>query len=70
MTTCVENAMQQTFKRSRVFLPVIHPVSEDIALSSIQTAVEADADGIWLINQGMRTPELLAFIPTVHRLFP
>jgi len=64
------NAIQQTFKRPRVFLPVIHPVSEAIALSSIQTAVEAEADGIWLINQGMRTPELLAFIPKVNRLFP
>lgn len=66
------NTIQQTFNRSRVFLPVIHPVSESIALSSIQTAVEAEADGIWLINQmGMRSPdELLAFIPQVHRFFP
>jgi hypothetical protein len=70
MTTPAENVILRTFHRSRVFLPVIHPVSEDIALNSIQTAVEAEADGIWLINQGMRTPEVLAFIPVVNRLFP
>lgn len=70
MQEIIKNSIQQTFNRSRVFLPVIHPVSEAIALRSIQTAVEAEADGIWLINQGMRTPELLAFIPTVNRLFP
>ena len=64
------NTIQQTFNRARVFLPVIHPVSETIALRSIQTAVEVEADGIWLINQGMSTPELLTFIPTVNRLFP
>jgi hypothetical protein len=66
----MSNAIQQTFKRPRVFLPVIHPVCETIALSSIQIAVDAEADGIWLINQGMSTPELLAFIHTVNRLFP
>lgn len=46
------NKIKQTFNRSRVFLPVIHPVSKSIALRSIQIAVEAEADGdgIWLIN--------------------
>lgn len=66
----MHNTIQQTFNRSRVFLPVIHPVSETVALRSIQTAVDAEADGIWLINQGMLAPEVLAFIPKVNRLFP
>jgi hypothetical protein len=70
MNATLKNSIRQTFNRSRVFLPVIHPVSEAIALRSIQTVVEADADGIWLINQGMRTPEVLDFIPVVNRLFP
>lgn len=54
------------FGRSRVLLPVIHPVSRDIALRSIATAVDCGADGIFLINQGMSTSEVLALIPEVR----
>jgi hypothetical protein len=63
-----ENAVKRVFGRERVFLPVIHPVSRQIALNSIDVAVHAGADGIWLINQGMHTTQLLAFIPEVSKL--
>ena len=64
-----KNILQQVFHRSRVFLPVIHPVSKATALSSIKTAVESDADGIFLINQGMSISQVLDFIPEIHRLY-
>jgi predicted TIM-barrel enzyme len=60
----------QTFGRDRVFLPVIHPVSKDIAMKSIGTAVDAGADGIFLIDQGMTVTELLDFVPAVAKAFP
>ncbi|HJN13816.1 MAG TPA: hypothetical protein QF564_34410 [Pirellulaceae bacterium] len=62
-----DNAFSRVFRRSRVFLPVIHPVSKETALDSIQTAVECGADGIFLINQGMSTSQVVDFIPEVHR---
>lgn len=65
-----QNPLQRVFGRSRVFLPVIHPVSEETALASIDVAVEAGADGIFLINQGMFSSEVLQFIPQVRRRHP
>ena len=62
-----ENVLQRVFGRSRVFLPVIHPVSKATAIQSIDTAVRADADGIFLINQGMSSSQVLDFIPEIHR---
>lgn len=61
-----DNALQRVFRRSRVFLPVIHPTTKETALGSIQTAVESGADGIFLINQGMSTSQVLNFIPKLH----
>ena len=59
--------LQRVFGRSRVFLPVIHPVSKATAIQSIDTAVWAGADGVFLINQGMSSSQLLDFIPEVRR---
>ena len=64
-----ENALTRVFRRTRVFLPVIHPGSKKTALDSIWTAVESRADGIFLINQGMSATQVLEFIPEVHRLY-
>ncbi|MDZ4178108.1 MAG: hypothetical protein U1E29_02565 [Coriobacteriia bacterium] len=64
------NALQRVFTRPRVFLPVIHPVSRNLALESIRTAVHSGADGIFLINQGMTSPQILDFVPEVHELHP
>lgn len=61
------SALQRVFRRSRVFLPVIHPVSEATAVASIEVAVQSGADGIFLINQGMSESEVLDFVPRVRR---
>lgn len=61
------NALQRVFHRSRVFLPVIHPVSKHTAMTSIDVAVQSGADGIFLINQGMSSAQVIDFIPQVHR---
>ncbi len=61
------NALQRVFRRSRVFLPVIHPVTKKTALESIDTAVRSGADGIFIIDQGMSSAQVLAFIPEIRR---
>ena len=60
------SAIHRVLGRSRVFLPVVHPVNRRTALGSIGTAVESGADGIFLINQGMTVTQLLEFIPEVR----
>ena len=62
-----ENALQRVFRRSRIFLPVIHPFTKETAIQSIDTAVRSGADGIFLINQGMSSSQILDFIPQVSR---
>jgi predicted TIM-barrel enzyme len=49
---------------------VLHLSSRENALGSVRTAVESDADGVFLIDHGMSAYELLALIPEVNRLFP
>jgi uncharacterized protein len=65
-----KSKLLETFKRDKVFLPVIHPVTKEIALSSIKVAVEAGADGIFLIDQGMTSQEVLDFVPVVRGIYP
>lgn len=62
-----DSVLQKVFRRARVFLPVIHPVSKETALGSIQTAIASGADGVFLINQGMSAAQVLEFIPEVQR---
>ena len=62
-----ENGLQKVFGRSRVLLVVIHPVSRETTLQSIDTAVSSGADGIFLINQGMSSEQILKLIPEVHQ---
>jgi hypothetical protein len=50
-------------------LPVIHPVSVDIALRSVRTAVDAGAHGICLIDQGMSAYEVLMLTPLLYDAF-
>lgn len=64
------NLLLKHFGKRRVLLPVVHPVDAPTALASVQTAVDAGADGVFLINQGMDDARLLAFIPEVARRFP
>ena len=64
------NSFRAIFRNPRVFLPVIHPVSPVTALRSIETAVLSGADGIFLINQGMTSGQVLDFIPEVNNRYP
>jgi predicted TIM-barrel enzyme len=54
----------------RVLLPVIHPVNEATALASVEVAIAANCRGVFLINQGMTSAEVLQLVMTVRRLHP
>lgn len=62
--------VSDVFSRSRLLLPVVHPVSRDRALTAIQVAVDAGADGVFLIDQGLNEREVVALISEVHRRHP
>jgi predicted TIM-barrel enzyme len=50
----------------RVFLPVLHlPFGPSGLFESVAVAQDAGCDGVFLINQGMGTAELLAELPRV-----
>ncbi|MCA9715582.1 MAG: hypothetical protein H6713_28365 [Myxococcales bacterium] len=58
------------FSRARVLLPVIHlPLGEAGAFAAIDVAIEADADGVFLINQGMRAHAVLQLLGAVKRRY-
>jgi hypothetical protein len=63
-------ALRSFFQRDRLFFPVIHPVSEQIALESVATAVACDADGVFVINQGMTSQRLIPLVVRIHERFP
>jgi hypothetical protein len=55
----------------RVLLPVLHlPFGPEGLLQSVEVAREAGCDGVFLINQGMGTPELLAQLPRLKERYP
>ncbi len=59
------------FSRERAFLPVIHlPYGESGAFVAIDVAIEAGADGVFLINQGMSATGVLRLLPQVTRRYP
>jgi predicted TIM-barrel enzyme len=61
---------QQCFKISRVFLPVIHVESWQQALRNADTAREAGADGVFLINHNVPAEMLMQVhrgVSDVHR---
>jgi predicted TIM-barrel enzyme len=64
------NRVVEVFKRPRVLLPVVHPVSRDRALAAVDVAVEAGADGVFLIDQGLNEREVVALIGEVYRRHP
>lgn len=65
------NAIQTTFFRPRVLLPVIH-LARGVsgALESVQIAVDADADGVVLIDQGMSARQVLDLVPVLRDAHP
>ena len=58
------------FGKPKVFLPVIHPISPDAAHEAIDVARDAGADGVFLINQGMRATALLLLLEEVRTIHP
>lgn len=54
----------------RLLLPVIHPVNEATALASVDVAVAANCRGIFLINQGMSSVDVLRLVMAVRRRHP
>lgn len=64
------NSIETTFNKSRVFLPVIHPVTVSQAYKSIAVAIEAKADGLFLIDQGLGIQDLLKLAANVRAQAP
>ena len=64
------NRIHAVFGVPRVLLPVVHPVSWDQALASTQIAVDAGVKGIFLINQGLSSDEVLRLILEVRKRHP
>lgn len=64
------NRIRQVFGVSRVLLPVVHPVSWEEALQSVQVAVTAGVRGIFLINQGLSATEVLRLVLEVRKRHP
>lgn len=62
--------LEQVFGRPRVCLPVIHPVSCFTSMESIAVAVAANADGVFLINQGMNLPDIQELLREIRRVYP
>ena len=65
-----QNRIHAVFGVPRVLLPVVHPVSWDQALASTQIAVDAGVKGIFLINQGLSSDEVLRLILEVRKRHP
>ena len=64
------NRIQAIFGTSHVLLPVVHPVGWDEALASIAIARDAGVKGVFLINQGMGTDEVLRLVLAVRARDP
>lgn len=62
--------MSAVFGRSKVFLPVVHTTSERGIWSSIESALKADADGVFLINQSMSWQQIGNLLPIIRREVP
>jgi predicted TIM-barrel enzyme len=64
------NRVSEVFGVSRVLLPVIHPVSRDDALVSVEVAVAAAVKGVFVINQGMSEKQVLALMMEIRGRHP
>lgn len=67
----MSNAISDRFNKPRVVLPVIHlPEDGRHGLAAVMTAMQARADGVFLINQGTSTQNILRnLIPQIRREF-
>ncbi len=64
------NRIEEVFGASRVLLPVIHPVTRDVAMESVRVASGVGVKGVFLINQGMGADEVLGLVMEVRVRFP
>jgi len=64
------NRITETFGKSPVLLPVVHPVDRDTALRSIDVVRAAGCKGLFLINQGMSSREVLQLVRDVRARDP
>lgn len=62
--------IEEVFGRKKVALPVIHILSEAQALRNVAIAVEADADGVFLIHHQGNSTELLEVGKAVRSTYP
>ena len=67
----MSSALTSKFGKTRVFLPVIHlPEEGRYGMAAVGTALEAGADGIFLINQGTSTQNIVQnLIPAMRAEF-
>jgi hypothetical protein len=64
----MSNAITTKFGKPRVFLPVIHlPDDGTLGLAAVKIAVRAGADGVFLINQGTSTSNIVKNLIPVYR---
>jgi uncharacterized protein len=65
------NVIIDVFKKTRVLLPVIHlPEDGRQVLAAVQIAMQAGADGVFLINQGTSTRNIVEnLIPKIRKEF-
>lgn len=64
------NRIEEIFGVSRVLLPVVHPVGWSEAIDSVRVASDAGVKGVFLINQGMDTDDVLRLVVAVRQQFP
>ncbi len=64
------NRITETFGKSPVLLPVVHPVNRDTALRSIDVVRAAGCKGLFLINQGMSSSDVLQLVREVRARDP
>jgi uncharacterized protein len=64
------NQIEEVFGCPRVLLPVVHPVDRATAMASVRVAHDAGAKGIFLINQGMSTEQVLELVMVVRAELP
>jgi len=67
----MSNAITNKFRKSRVFLPVIHmPADGRLGADAVRIALAAGADGVFLINQGTTTRNIVQnLIPAYRKEF-
>jgi predicted TIM-barrel enzyme len=64
------NRIREVFGVSRVVLPVVHPVSAADAMASVAVAHAAGVKGVFTINQGMSSAEVLQLVLEIRRKYP